>query len=572
MRQVIAVRAKGFPTLAQWRQLPRFLSAKERTLASLAIAGMAIALLGLGAQYYFSNQTTAPAVGGTYTEGVIGSPQFINPLYSPASDVDADLSRLVYSGLMRFDPQEGLVPDLAASYTVSDDQKVYTFILREDVSWHDGETFRAEDVLFTIAAIQNSEYHSPLAVSFAGISLEQIDDRTIKFNLSEPFSPFLAALTVGILPAHKWQDVPPNNAQLAQYNLKPIGTGPYEFQKLVKDNMGNLRSITFARNGDYYRVTPHIKELTFKFYGSVNELADALRNKNVEGASVIASSDATSLQDDRGITVLSPSLPQFTAVFFNQKQSAVLADDEVRKALNLAVDRTALAQLIGSATAISSPILSGMPGFDSAAVVPPADTAGAATALDAAGWTFSEGATVRSKADKPLAFTITTLDSPELTLAAQELERQWETIGASVDVAIVTAATLQADTLKNRAYDALVAGERYGTFADPYPFWHSSQTSYPGLNLGGFSDRKADDAIEASRETSDVAKRSENFTTLASLIAEDLPAVILYQPRYTFAVSSKIKGVDIPAVTVPSDRFADIDAWYIKTRRTFGRE
>ncbi|MCR4311794.1 MAG: peptide ABC transporter substrate-binding protein [Candidatus Uhrbacteria bacterium] len=536
----------------------------------MALVAFLIAVVGLGFQWLSNNQTTIPKVGGDYTEGVVGSPQFINPLYASASDVDTDLTRLVYSGLMRFDPQDGLVPDLATSYVISDDQTAYTFTLRNDATWHDGEPVTIQDVMFTITTIQNAEFHSPIAVSFSGISIEQIDETTIKFTLSEPFSPFLAALTVGILPAHVWQDLAPANVQLAIQNIKPVGSGPFKFEKFVKDSRGSIRSMTLERNTAFYRGAPSIKQLTFKFYSSVQELTDALHNKNVEGASVVPASSVASFAGERGLSLLSPSLPQYTAAFFNAKHATLLADDEVRKALSLAVDRDAIVQITGSlATAIASPILVGMPGYDANAVIPTSDAATAAATLEAAGWTFTEGATVRSKSDQPLAFTITTLDSPELSATAQELERGWEAIGASVDVLLVDTATLQSDILRNRDYDVLLAGERYGTFSDPYPFWHSSQITYPGLNLSAFSSRKADDAIEAARQTTDETERAEAFTTLAGLIAEDMSVVVLYQPKYTFALSSKIKGVDVPAVTVPSDRFADVETWFIKAKHKF---
>lgn len=570
MRQVLAVRAKGLPTVSQWRQLPRFLSVKERQIAAFALLIAILTGGTLGTRAFLSGQTVMPAHGGSYIEGAIGTPRYINPLYAPASDIDSDLSRLVYSGLLRQDPQEGLIPDLATSFQVSEDQKTYTFTLRDNAKWHDGSPVTAADVIFTITAIQNPEYHSPLAVSFAGVIAEQIDEHTVQFTLDEPFSPFLATLTVGILPSHLWQDVAPSNAQLHPRNINPVGSGPYKFKKLAKDSMGNLRWMTFEANGDFYRGEPYISELTFKFYGDVTQLAEAVRNKNVEGASVIISGDVNSLAHDGDITLVNPTLPQYTAAFFNQKNSTVLADDSVRSALLLAVDRQTITSAAygTTATPIVSPILSGMPGYIET-TIPTADTASAAAKLDAAGWTFTEGATVRSKNDQPLAFTITTLTSPELATTAQELERQWEALGASVDVAYVDTTTLQTDILKNRSYDVLITGERYGSYPDPYPFWHSSQTSYPGLNLGGFSVRSADEAIEAARTTTDTTKRAEAFTTLATAIAEEMPAVILYQPAYTFALSSHIKGVEVPSVTVPSDRFADIEQWHIKTKRSW---
>ena len=195
MNQVLSAReAKGLPSRSQLRQLPRLLSSRERILAIIGVALVLSAVVLLVVDLVRTNRTVVPAVGGEYTEGLVGSPQLVNPLYAITSDVDMDLARLVYSGLMRYDSQDGLTQDLASWYEVSEDGLEYTFTLREDAMWHDGHPVLADDVIFTFSAIQNSEYRSPLLVSFSGVGLEQVDERTVRFVLNEPFGPFLSLL------------------------------------------------------------------------------------------------------------------------------------------------------------------------------------------------------------------------------------------------------------------------------------------------------------------------------------------------------------------------------------------
>ncbi len=570
LRQVVHLRGNRFPTWHQWKELPRFLNTKEQRIARIALAICIFSSATIAARTVLSHQTLTPAVGGSYIEGAIGTPQYLNPLYATGSDVNADLTRLMFSGLMRYDGISGLVPDLASTVTISEDQKVYTFTLRDNAEWHDGELVTSADILFTVDAIQNPEYHSPLAASFSGVTVDAPDVHTVIFTLDEPFTPFLAVLTVGILPAHLWVDVAPQNATLAQLNIKPVGSGPFMFSKLVKDSKGSLRSYTVARNPNFYRGTVYLNDITMKFYGDLLELTDAVRNKNVEGASVLTAQDAQGLARDGVIALGTPQLSQFTAAFF-QQSSPILADDTVRQALALATDRSAIAAVStgNSAIPIVSPLFSGMPGFDATILVPAADTAAAAALLETSGWTLAPGATVRTKSGAELAFSITTLDSTELLAAANELQKEWTAIGARVSVIPVDQGTLQNDIIKDHSYDVLLAGERYGAYPDLYPFWHSSQTTYPGLNLCGFVNRKVDTAIEIARTSADPQKAIDAGTLLVSAFNEELPAIMLYQPKYLYALSPKLQGTAVTNVTTPSDRFANVENWYRKTKRTF---
>lgn len=548
--------------------MPKFLSLGEKRLALGAIVLALLAGTALSLRFLSSHQTLTPAVGGSYTEGLVGAPALINPLYATASDVDNDLAHLMYSGLMRFDPQEGLVPDLASSFTSAADGKSYTFILRDGVHFHNGDPFTSEDVAFTFRAIQNPEFGSPLAPSFSGITIDTPDPRTVTLTLPEASAAFLGNLTVGILPSAVWSDVQSVNAKLTILNLEPIGTGPYKFEKLTKDSRGTLRSMTLIRNKDYYRGAPYIDSLQFKFAGAADELPNLLRNKNIAGAVTVPFADAPKFTNDRALNVLQPAIPQYTAAFFNLKSTGPVGDANVRKALDLSIDRKTLITktLVTKASPLNSPLVSGMPGAVPAEAIS-FDVAAAEAALDASGYKKPEGGGLRTKGDSTLTFSLAYADTTELALVAAELKRQWELLGLTVNLEAKSADTLQTNVLRNRSFDILLAGEIYGVFRDPYPYWHSSQAAYPGLNITQIVSRAGDDAIGVIRSTTDETKRAEGYAAFAKVIADQHAAAFLYQPSYVYVTSRSVKGVDLPMVNLPSDRFADVNEWYIKTKR-----
>lgn len=570
MHQVLTARHAGvMPSASQLKYLPRLLNTTEKRIGIVAILIILFTGTFLAGRLINAHRAIGPAVGGEYTEGLVGIPQLINPIYASTSDVDSDLSKLIFNGLMRYDTIDGLVLDIADSYEISDDSLVYTFKLRKDAYWHDGEPVRAEDVLFTMSAIQNPEYRSPLEVSFSGIKVDQIDEYTVQFTLNETFAPFLSLLTVGILPSHIWQDVAPLNALVTEYNKKPIGSGPYKFEKLLKDAKGNIRSYTLERNANYHLGAPYIDRLHFKFYPETTSAVEALRNHNIEGIGYLPLESVEDFQRDNSVKLLFPSLGQYVAAFFNQNHNDILKEDLVREALALGINKEGIVEnvLNNQGATIKSFILPGMIGEYPDINIQVYDPPSAREKLEKAKWVLEEGSTIRKKDDKELALEIVTVNTKELVSVANELALQFAEIGVKINIRTVDSATFQSDTLKNRNYDILLSGELYGIDPDPYAFWHSSQTNYPGLNLAGFSNRKADEYIETARKIGDPDKRSEALRSLQDLVAEEISALFLYQPSYSFAVSSKIHNVDVQNIVNPSDRFSRVQTWYIKTRR-----
>ena len=573
MQQVMSVKeVKKLPSSKQLKYFPSLLSKREQTIAGVAILAIIISGIFLVRSLIGTQQSTIAAIGGEYTEGIVGSPQLINPLYSLASDVDTDLSRLIYSGLTKYSPLDGVVLDLAESYTVSEDGLEYTFTINEDAKWHDGNPVLADDIIFTISAIQNTQYRSPLATNFSGIAISQVDERTVLFTLEEASTSFMSLLNVGILPSHLWQEITPSNAVLTQLNIKPIGSGPYMFEVLEKDERtGEVRSYTVERFANYYGNGPYIESITFKFYSDLISALSALKNHNVEGLGYVPVPEAITFENESHTSIMTTGMHEYVAAFFNQEESDILTDSDVRKALSYGVYQEEIIENVFAnyAQPIDSFILPDTHGYSEDVSDILFDQKAATVFLDEAGWTIDSETNLRVKDEETLSLTITTLETQELINVADLLKSRWEELNIEINIETVDITTFQSDTLVNRNYEILLSGEVYGNDLDPYVFWHSSQIDYPGLNLAMYENDDADTHIETARETTDLAKRASNLISLQEIALADYPAVFLYQPLYTYALSSSIKGAQYDRISVPADRFNHINEWYIKSSKSF---
>jgi len=190
--------------------------------------------------------TQVPARGGTYIEGVIGSPRFVNPLLA-ISETDRDLSKLVYSGLLKMDPDGTLSPDLASSYTVSEDRLTYTFTIRPDAIFQNATPVTANDVAFTIRQAQNPEIKSPMRAHWEGVAISIIDQATISFTLKSPYAPFIENTTIGILPHLLWQEVNPEEFPFSTLNANPVGSGPFRVEGVKETPQESPLNTGFGR-------------------------------------------------------------------------------------------------------------------------------------------------------------------------------------------------------------------------------------------------------------------------------------------------------------------------------------
>ncbi len=559
------------PKLKQFKYLPKILTRGQWLVVRLSFLLFTISLVFLIFTWWTSDIGRAPDFGGTYSEGVVGSPSLINPLYASLNQVDLDLTRLMYAGLLKFDREQQLITDLAENWEKSADEKNYTFNLKRDIKWSDGEDFNADDVVFTIAsAVQDSSYSSPLSPAFNGVKVEKLNEYQVRFTLNEPFTPFLENLTIGILPEHLWSEIEPTNARLASLNLKPVGLGPYLFESLIKDDKGHIKSYTLVANKKYHFGSPNLEKIIFKFYPDSISAVTALKNKNIDGLSYLSQDDRKELISRLDLKYYTLFLPQYTAVFLNQRQNEILRNVNVRQALAYAIDKETIVNnvLKGEAKVINGPLLPGYPGYHPGIEKFSYNPDKAKELLENEGWKLAEGASIRTNKDKiELVVNLTVANRKNNLSIAEIIKKNWQSIGVKVNLEESDPAQIQKNIIKPRNYQALIFGEIVGADPDPYPFWHSSQIEDPGLNLALYANKEADQVLEEARKTSDTAVKNDKYIHFQNIIAPEVPAIFLYNPTYTYVVSEKVKGINMFRILTPQDRFDDIGNWYIETRK-----
>src|SRR4030042_6584426 len=190
MRKLLQLIKKVFakvPSWHQWQKIPGVLTKKERYFILGVFLLAAVSLVSWLISYNIKNTIVVPNYGGSFKEGIVDSPQYLNPILGQINDADRDVTELIFSGLMKYDSRGELVPDLAESYAVGEDGKIYDFFLRKDIQWHDGKQFTADDVVFTIKRIQNPDSRSPLRINWTGVEVEQVDDFTVRFQIKSPY-------------------------------------------------------------------------------------------------------------------------------------------------------------------------------------------------------------------------------------------------------------------------------------------------------------------------------------------------------------------------------------------------
>jgi len=593
---VFSLSKSRVPSLKQLKYLKKYLNPKELLILQISLAVLIVSTVFVVSRFYITHLEEKPIAGGEYIEGMIGAPKYINPLYSGVNDPDSDIAGLVYSSLFKRSKDGILKNDLVEGYTISEDKKTYTIKIKQGVKWHDGADLRIDDIVFTFNAINSPKYKSPLRESFVGVSIEKVNEEELKFVLTDPYAAFLELLTFGIMPAEKWYQIQPESVSLAELNLKPIGSGPYRFKEFSKDKTGSIKDYKLVPNQSYYGDVPLI-DISFKFYNSVEEEIVALNEGEINGVSFI------SLEQIENISALSAynlhklNLPHLTVAFLNQ-ESELLKEKKVRQALAHAVNKEFLVndKLHANAKVIDGPILPNNFAYNANTKKYAFDVDASEKLLIEAEWekvridaeaiqkaeqdkeseddevknkalqTLSLGeGSWRKKDDEYLRLKIATIEREENILIVEEIKNNWEKIGVKVDLEIVSGSLIQTEIIQPRNFDVLFFGQVVGADPDPYAFWHSTQINEAGYNIANYNNKDVDELLEEARLESDKNKRIEKYKKFQEIIAEDVPAIFMYSPIYIYLQSKKINNFDIKDIITPSDRFNNIEEWYLKT-------
>lgn len=518
-----------------------------------------------------SYMVDVPDHGGELSEGIIGSPRFVNPLLA-MSDADKDLVSLTYSGLMKISPKGEIIPDIAESYTISPDGLTYSFTIKKNAVFHDGKPITADDVLFTILKAQDPILKSPKRSSWDGITVTKISDTEISFSLKQPYGPFLENTTLGILPKHIWKDATTDQFSFSQYNISPIGSGPYKVASVNRNGAGIPIGYSLESFHNYISGEPFISNLTIKFYPDETTLLSAYKKGDIESGYGFSAETVDTLKKE-GARIEQSTLPRMFAVFFNQNQSPVFANLEVRRALDTVLNKNLIVSQVlhGFGTSIDGPIPQKTPETSFDTRNEDQRIQEASSILSKAGWSKATSTNLWTKKDKKgsqtLSFSVATGDTPELKAAAQMIVNEWISLGAKVDLQIYETGDLNQNIIRPRKYDALFFGEIIGRNLDFYPFWHSSQRNDPGLNIALYVNTKVDKLLEDARATSDESARTAKYDQFAAILQNDQPVVFVYSPNFLYILPQKVQGLEIGQLTTPGERFANVASWYTDTNR-----
>lgn len=545
----------------------------DRLIFAVALCGLVVALLSGLVSIGNNFLVEVPRFGGTVTEGFVGVPRFVNPILA-TTQLDKDLAALVYAGVMKVDAAGGVVYDLAERVEVSSDGTTYTIVLAQDRVWSDGAPVTAEDVAFTIRTAQDALVGSPLRVQFQNVSVEVVGTHEVVLTIPARDQSFLEVLTVGILPAHIWSPIALDRLSYSEYNLNPVGAGPFALVTSKTSIDGSPEMFEFTPNmmrADAPRTT-----LRAKFFTNEESRMTALQEGTIDMAAGIDAAQAREAREWDGVSILTRTLPRTFGIFFNQKTAPALLDVAAREALDILIDRDALTHAVlgDYAESTNEPL---PPAWKynvdaSTTVVATAGIDVARARLTRGGWVWNDTDALWEKkiagATTTLAFTITTLNAPVFTATAAELEARYAELGVPVKVLARERADMNS-AIAAREYDVLLYGTAFGRTRDLYPFWHSSRRVDPGLNVALYTNLSADAALERMRDATGTEEHALAYTSFMNAFRADTPALFLFSPHFIYAVRDDITLTLPTHITDQSERFALASQWYKETERVW---
>lgn len=517
--------------------------------------------------------TPAPATGGIYTEALIGSFKRFNPLLDSYNQPDRDVDRLLFNGLIRFDSLGNPQPDLADAWGISADGTTYNVELRKNLSWQDGKPVTSDDVIFTYNLLRSDSQYVPadLRKLWKDVEIKKLDSRTLQFRLPEAFSPFLDYLTVGILPEHLLGGQTLDKIVDSQFNIQPVGTGPYRLDHLIVEN-NQVKGVVLGIFDRYYGKKPYIQQFVFRYYPDGKSALQAYQANEVQGIANVSNDILPSVLAESGLSLYTAREPQLSLVLFNLKNDDVpfFQDAKVRSALMDGLNRQWIVDhvLDGQAIVANSPLFPDSWAYYSEISKVSFDPTAAAAALKNDGYSLPTGGDkIWTKNGKPISFTLLYPDDPQHKAVAQAIAANWTGLNVKVALQAQPYDQLISGSLVQRDFEAALVDLNLNNSPDPdpYPFWDEAQAK-DGQNYTQWSNRTASEYLEQARITTDIGERTKLYRNFQLIFMRDVPAIPIDYPVYNYAVDRQVQGIRMGPLYDPSDRFATVTDWFLAAR------
>lgn len=544
-------------------------------LVIIFLTGLVVGILLLSEQpETIVEVSPEPVRGGFYTEALVGSLMRLNPVLDFYNPADRDVDRLIYSRLITFDERGLPVADLAESWGISRDGTLYNFAIRENAVWHDGEAVTTADIVYTVELLREGGEIVPedLQRFWRDVEVVPLSETTLQFKLPEPFAPFLDYLSFGILPQHLLGGRTIEEIRDLDFNIQPVGSGPYRFDQLIVENE-QIAGLSLVAFDEYYRSQPFIEQLIFRYYPDSQAAMQAYRDGRVDAISSITTDTLPAALAAPNLAIYTGRRPEMSLIFFNLKnqEKVFLQDANIRRALYLGINRQYIVDRILSGQAILAhgPIFPGTWAHYDGTPKIEYDPQRARQYLIDAGYSLpAEGGNVRVNGEGvALELTLLHPDTDVHTALAEAIQRDWQDLGFGVTLEALPYDILIEQRLGSRDYQAALVDLNLtrSPDPDPYPFWDSIQAT-GGQNYSQWDHKIASEYLEEARITVDLDERSRLYRNFQVIFADELPALPLYYPVYNFGVDQEVQGVRMGPLLETSDRYTTILEWFLETQ------
>lgn len=502
----------------------------------------------------------------TFTEGVVGTVQRLNPLLI-TTQAERDITSLIFEGLVGINEYGEPVPDLAESWVVSRDGYEYVMTLRQDILWHDGIPLTADDVIFTYNLLASSEFPLPeIATFWQSVEIQELSDFIVRFRLVQPLASFPSLLTVGILPEHALAGTSAQQLVTHPFNLSPIGTGAYQLEGLRSSNGQQIEAVDLRVSPVYQQRLEgqtgyEISRLRFRLFSTFDSALSAFVAGDINGLASRSMDERAPLLDLASAEAFPQFAPSVGMLIFNWNEgddTRFFSDIRVRNALQLSLNRRNAVEmaLFNQAIVADSPLRPDSWAYNSSFSYPQPDPARAFDLFENANIVVPENEDLDGSLYQ---FSILTDDNLAMIAMAENIANQWSQFNLDVTVDAVPSEVYEQRLLSGE-FDTAIVEYELGADPDVFAYWHADQ--YPdGLNYGAVSDSRISEILERGRQTVNNLSRITVYHDFQIEFANQAIAIPLYYPLYTYAVDRQVEGVQLGFISSPEDRFRTIQSW-----------
>lgn len=522
-------------------------------------------LLGFVLILFLRSATFANILDGaedkeTFTEGSVGAISSFNPIFASANYFDKSVESLVFDKFIYIDKDGRPTAGIAEKWSMAESKLEYVFTIKKDLLWQNGEKFTAQDVVFTFktALSLSKDYdYDTVGISLEGVTVELIDEYTVRFKLGEENPLFFEAISIYIVPYSVLGDVNLEDMPFNIFARYPVGSGKYRVTRTEQNAV-------YLVDNEYDRFTPNIKNITLRVYPDTKSLNTAFRTGLLDAVNGWD-------QEALGFTTEYPNFETYVMeekyrsklMFFNLRKED-LKDEDLRKGLSSLIDKDKLyADAKISGVSIYGPYPPDSWVYNKDVEYLKYNPEKAKAYLKSAGYERKDGGIYyESKENEILSFTLTYFQSDSNDRLVTKLKELLELEGVILKTERLNYTQITQEIIATRDFELLLYEVETTVDPDQYNLWHSLKSSYPDLNLSGYSYERVDILLEDGRRTTNVNTRKARYVSFQKYLVEDAPVVFLYHPNFVYVVNDQLKGVNLKQRNFSYERFANIESWY----------